>query len=60
MVCTVGAIGGLPVRRFGLFEAEQAVFILAINFHTIPPIFRVPGDEDRFFERLRKRQIALS
>jgi hypothetical protein len=40
MVGTVGARGRLPVRRFGLFQAEQALLVLAINFHTIP---RKPG-----------------
>jgi hypothetical protein len=36
MVCAVCAIGDLPVRRFGLFQAKQAPLSLAINFHTIP------------------------
>jgi hypothetical protein len=59
MVCTVSAIGDLPVRRFGLFQAEQALFHWrSTSAHS--RIFRGLGDEDRFSRHLQQQQIALS
>jgi hypothetical protein len=59
MDCTVSAIGDLPVRGFGLFQAEQALFHWrSTPYHS--RIFRGLGDKDRFSRHLQQRQIALS
>jgi hypothetical protein len=57
MVSAFSAIRDLPVRRFGLFQAEPS--FTGDQLRTIPKYSGL-GEEDRFSRHLRQRKIALS